>query len=126
MDLRNTCSMNCGVRVRLDRFPPGVLADMTRVDELWNEGLSRFGGPFLAGATFTAVDVFFAPVAFRVQTYEPKMSAPSLEYVDRLLALPSMKEWYAAALEEVWRYDEYEKVLGQVGTLLADHRRTVG
>ncbi len=54
------------------------------------------------------------------------MSERSLQYVNRLLALPSMKEWYASALDEVWRYDEYEKALHQVGTLLADHRRAAG
>ena len=32
-------------------------------------GFERFGGPYLAGAEFTAVDAFFAPVVFRVQTY---------------------------------------------------------
>ncbi len=126
MDLRGTCSMNCGVRVRLNSFSPGLLADIARIDELWNEGLSRFGGPFLGGEKFTAVDAFFAPVAFRVQSYEPKMSERSLQYVDRLLALPSMQEWYASALDEVWRYDEYEKALHQAGTLLADHRRAGG
>ncbi len=122
-DLRGTCSMNCGVRVRIDNFPAGVLADIARIDELWNDGLRRFGGPFLAGASFTAVDAFYAPVAFRFKSYAPKLSEPSLQYVNRLLSLPSMKEWYASALREVWRYDEYEEALRKVGTLLADHRR---
>lgn len=121
-DLRGTCSMNCGIRVRIDHFPAGVLADVARIDELWNDGLNRFGGPFLAGPTFTAVDAFFAPVAFRIQSYGPKMSERSLQYVGRLLALPAMQEWYAAALKETWRYEEYEKAIHAVGTLLADHR----
>ncbi len=125
MDLRSICSMNCGVRVRIDDFPAGVLADLARIDVLWNEGLTRFGGPYLGGATFTAVEAFFAPVAFRIQSYEPKMSERSLQYVRRLLALPSMREWYTAALEEPWRYEEYEGALREVGTLLADHRRAV-
>ena len=43
--------------------------ELQRLRSLWTEGLTRFGGPFLAGATFTAVDAFFAPVAFRLQTY---------------------------------------------------------
>ncbi len=123
MDLRSTCSMNCGIRVRIDNFPAGVLADVARLDELWNDGFNRFGGPFLAGTAFTAVDAFYAPVAFRIQSYGPKMSARSLEYVNRLVALPSMKEWYAAALKEPWRNAEYEKAILQVGTLLADYRR---
>ncbi len=122
MDLRSTCSMNCGVRVRIDNFPAGVLADVARIDELWNDGFSRFGGPFLAGAAFPAVDAFYAPVAFRIQSYGPKMSARSLEYANQLLGLPSMKEWYAAALKELWRHADYEKAVHQVGSLLADYR----
>jgi glutathione S-transferase len=122
-DLRGTCSMNCGVRVRIDNFPAGVLADLARLDELWNDGFARFGGPFLAGDSFTAVDAFFAPVAFRIQTYQPQLSERSLQYAARLLALPSMQEWYASALEETWRNEEYETLIHKVGTLLADRRR---
>lgn len=121
-DLRGTCSMNCAVRVRIDNFPAAVLADIARIDQLWNDGFARFGGPFLAGAAFTAVDAFYAPVVFRIQTYQPTVSERSLQYVDRLLALPSMQEWYASALEETWRYEEYEALISRVGTLLADHR----
>ena len=40
--------------------------DLFRLGDLWNDGLRRFGGPFLAGNSFTAVDAFFAPVAFRI------------------------------------------------------------
>ena len=43
--------------------------DLFRLGDLWNDGLARFGGPFLAGDSFTAVDAFFAPVAFRFQSY---------------------------------------------------------
>ncbi len=122
-DLRGFCSMNCGVRVRVDEFPAGVLADVARIDALWNEGLSRFGGPFLAGKTFTAVDAFYAPVAFRIQTYSPVMSERAQEYVKRLLALPSMVAWYDEALQEPWRYAEYEVAMHKVGTVLADQRK---
>ena len=114
--LRGLCGMNCGLRVRIEPYPPELLEDIARVDELWNDGLARFDGPFLAGATFTAVDAFFAPVAFRVQTYEPNMSARALQYVSRLLALPAMQEWYAAALGEVWRDAEHEQEVRQTGT----------
>lgn len=120
--LRNTCSMNCGVRIRIDPYPPAVLRDLARIDDLWTEGLSRFGGPYLAGDAFTAVDAFFAPVAFRVQTYEPPLSSRSRQYVDRLLALPSMQDWYAAALSETTRDEEHEEEVRAVGTLLQDLR----
>ena len=121
-DLRHICGMHCGLRIRLHARPPGLLRDIARIDALWSEGLSRFGGPFLAGDAFTAVDAFYAPVAFRVQTYSLPLSAPALEYANRLLALPSMQEWYASALTEPWRDQEHEAVAMQMGVCLEDLR----
>ena len=46
---------------------------------------SRFGGPFLTGARFCAVDAFFAPVAFRIQTYDPPLDAGARRYAAQLL-----------------------------------------
>ena len=120
--LRDVCSMNCGVRVRIDPYPPALLREWTRIDDLWNDGLARFGGPFLAGAGFTAVDAFFAPVAFRVQSYEPPLSTRSREYVNRLLSLPSMQEWYLAALSETWRDEAHEDEARRAGVWLQDLR----
>jgi glutathione S-transferase len=120
--LRDTCSMNCGVRIRISPYPPAVLRDWARIDSLWTEGLRRFGGPFLAGPNFTAADAFFAPVAFRVQSYDPPLSASSLSYVKVLLELQSMKDWYAAALREPWRDEAHEREARQAGELLQDYR----
>lgn len=120
--LRTFCPMNCALRVRIESSPPALLLDLDRIDELWNIGLSRYGGAFLTGDLFTAVDAFFAPVAFRVQTFEPSLSAASLQYARQLLALTSMQEWYAAALVEPWRDEEHEQEVRQIGTVLADFR----
>jgi glutathione S-transferase len=106
--LRNACPMNCGLRVTLRAIDATLTRDLARLDELWNDGLNRFGGPFLTGTRFCAVDAFFAPVAFRLQTYEPPLGAESRRYASNLLALPSMKEWYSAALRETWRDEEHE------------------
>ncbi|MEW6512569.1 MAG: glutathione S-transferase family protein [Pseudomonadota bacterium] len=121
-DLRGTCTMNCGVRVKLKAIPAGLKNDLARLDALWNEGLSRFGGPFLAGPAFTAVDAFFAPVAFRIQTYGLELSAPALHYAEHLRTQPPMQDWYAAALAELWRDAEHEAELAQVGSVLQDLR----
>jgi glutathione S-transferase len=120
--LRGICTMNCGVRVKLKAIPAGLKNDLARLDALWNEGLSRFGGPFLAGPAFTAVDAFFAPVAFRIQTYGLELSSPALHYAEHLRALPPMQDWYAAALAEPWRDAEHEAEIAQVGTVLQDLR----
>lgn len=120
--LREYCTMNCGLRVRLHAMPAALQKDIARIGELWNDGFTRFGGPFLAGPTFTAADAFFAPVAFRVQTYTIALDAACLEYVARLLALPSMQSWYKAALAETWRDASHEDEVRRAGTILEDLR----
>ncbi|WP_267226104.1 glutathione S-transferase family protein [Dyella silvae] len=120
--LRNECGMSCGTRVRLNVIGPALKADIARIDELWNEGLSRFGGPFLGGGAFTAVDAFYAPVVFRIQTYNLSMSAAASHYVERMLALPSMRKWYVAALAERWRDDAHEREVRHFGDVVDDLR----
>jgi glutathione S-transferase len=120
--LRNTCAMSCGIRVALHAIDAALGRDLARLETLWADGLGRFGGPFLAGAKFTAADAFFAPVAFRIQTYDPPLNATARGYAERLLALPAMHEWYAAALAETWRDEEHEAEAGVVGKWRADLR----
>jgi glutathione S-transferase len=120
--LRSLCSMNCGLRIRLAEQPAALTQDVARIEELWLDGLDRFGGPFLAGAAFSAVDAFFAPVAFRVQTYGLPLGETALAYAQRLLACPGMSAWYAAALAEPWREPAHEAEARAAGTLLADLR----
>jgi glutathione S-transferase len=121
--LRQHCSMNCGVRARLDAIPPALQRDLDRIDELWSEGLHRFGGPFLAGPAFTAVDAFYAPVAFRIRTYGLATSETAAGYARRLLALPAMRDWDDEALAEPWRDAEHEVDAMQGATLIEDLRR---
>jgi glutathione S-transferase len=120
--LRAVCSMTCGQRVVLRERPAALEKDLLRLGALWNEGLERFGGPFLAGAEFTAVDAFFAPVAFRLQTYGLQLNATADAYAARLLALPAMREWYDAALREPWREISHDEEIAQVAASITDLR----
>jgi glutathione S-transferase len=120
--LRDRCSMNCGIRVRLREIPAPLTQDIARIDELWCEGIARFGGPFLAGSTFGIVDAFFCPVAFRVQTYGLQLSQPAAAYAARLLALGAMRDWYATALLEPWRDLAHEEETRRAGEWTADYR----
>jgi glutathione S-transferase len=122
VELRNRCPMSCGVRIRLHEIPAVLERDLARIEALWGEGLSRFGGPFLAGTAFTAVDAFFAPVAFRVQSYGLALGAPAAAYASRLLALASMRAWYADALEETFRDEPHEEEISRLGRTLEDLR----
>ncbi|MBC3871798.1 glutathione S-transferase family protein [Undibacterium oligocarboniphilum] len=120
--LRQYCTMNCGIRVALSNMSEALQKDIARIDELWQEGLSRFGGPYLAGAQFSAADAFFAPVVFRIQTYGLTMSAAATAYCQHMLALPGMKQWYQDALQENLREPEHEQEAMQAGTWLHDYR----
>ena len=120
--LRDRCTMNCGIRVRLFEMPAALKQDLARLSELWGEGLRRFGGPYLAGERFSAVDAFFAPVAFRIQTYGLELEPHANTYAARLLELASMQEWYADALAETERDWPHEEEAKAVGTWLADFR----
>ena len=120
--LRNICGMNIGVRVRMAEISPALQANLDRMDELWNQGLLRFGGPFLAGETFTSVDAFFCPVAFRIQTYDLKLSDEALAYAERLRNLPAMQQWYEAGLAETIRDEPHDAEIALAGTLVEDLR----
>ncbi|MDT7534532.1 glutathione S-transferase family protein [Sphingobium sp. SA2] len=120
--LRNDCTMNVGVRVEPHLPSPALNKDIARLTELWAEGLARFGGPFLAGDAFTAVDAFYAPVAYRVRTYGLDVGPGGQAWVEHMLALPAMQEWETAALAETWREDGHEAEIGAAGRIVADYR----
>ena len=120
--LRSECSMSCGQRVSLSQPSKQLLVDVARIDELWCEGLQSFGGPFLAGDSFTAVDAFFAPVVFRIESYQLSLSAQAQAYKDTMIALPAMREWYDAALAETFRETSHESDIASCGTIQADYR----
>lgn len=120
--LRNQHGMNVGVRVAVAQRSPELLADIARIERLWNEGLARFGGPFLAGSEFSAVDAFFAPVAFRFRTYGVTPPAAAGDYLTRLLAHPALLEWEAAALAEDFREAGHETELASADRVTADFR----
>ena len=123
--LRNICGMSCGHRIQLHKVSTELQQDIQRINELWNEGVETFGGTFLTGKAFTAVDAFFAPVAFRFQTYGLSLHGAAQEYLTHLLTIPAMNEWYNSGLQEVWREPEHEREILAAGKLIADLRATI-
>ena len=90
--------------------------------EIFETGLSRFGGPWLAGSEFSAVDAFYAPVAFRIRTYGLDVGEGQ-GWVDHVLVHPAMQQWEAEALAEEWREETHEAELAAAGVITADYRR---
>ena len=98
--LRAHYPMNCRLAPFEAPLRHGVERDLARLDQLWSENLATSTGPGLFGA-WTIADVVYAPVAFRIRSYRLPVSPPCLAYVERLLQLPAMLQWQAAAAAEV-------------------------
>ena len=94
--LRDRPSMN--LRARYEGFDPteAELADVARIEELWEWALAASGGPFLCGE-FSAVDIMFAPVATRLVTYGFKTGETAQGYVEAIYSHPSFRRWHACA-----------------------------
>ena len=122
--LRNICGMSCRHRVSLHTLTPDLQRDIDRLSELFEQGMYQFGGPFLAGSTFSAVDAFFAPVAFRMQSYDLPFSVTAKAYLQSLLDLPAMQEWYKDALAEPWIDEAHDLEVAGYGTITADLRQS--
>jgi glutathione S-transferase len=120
--LRNDCTMNVGVRVAPKPMSQGLRRNVARLRELFEEGLERFGGPWLTGGKFSAADAFYAPVAFRIRTYGLDVGKEQA-WVEHVLAHPAMLQWEAEALAESWREESHEAELAEAGTVTADYRR---
>jgi len=96
-------------------FPPrqpddDVLADLQRIMELWAQARARFGGEgqFLFG-DFGAVDIMYAPVCTRIITYSLPIARFAPPYIDAVIQHPFMQDWIAAAQEEEWVIEQFEK-----------------
>ncbi len=99
--LRNDMTMCIRERVDVRPWSDALGANIARVAELWTDSRRRWsrGGPYLCGA-FSLADAFYAPVAFRFQTYDVRPAGAAGEYLASLLAHPFVREWEAAALAE--------------------------
>lgn len=98
--LRQQCPMDVSRNAPLTEISRELQANLERLSQLWQDGLEKFGGPWLAGREFTAVDAFYAPVAFRIHCYQLPVSAAAQQWVARMLSLPAMQEWRQAGIQE--------------------------
>lgn len=120
--LRNICPMNVGVRATLHRIETPLQRNIDRIGELFAEGPERFGGPWLAGDRFTIVDAFYAPVAYRVLSFDLDIGGAGGAWVDRIIAHPAMQEWERQALAEPHREVGHEEEIAAVARVTADYR----
>lgn len=94
--LRSHCPMNLRVSYQDCAPTDAVLADLARLELLWENArtLGQSPGPWLLGA-YCAADAFFAPVAARIAGYNLPVGDSALAYVQAHLAHPGFRRWRA-------------------------------
>jgi glutathione S-transferase len=104
--LRRELPMDVAARLPGRGLSADCEADIARLCAIWQDARTRFGaqGPFLFGR-FTLADAMYAPVCTRLRTYAIPLDGVPAAYVDAVLDLPAMRDWYAAAREEPWTID---------------------
>ncbi len=105
-NLRSALPMNLKAHHPKFKIWAGAQADIDRVTAIWADCLSTYGGPYLFGQLSMA-DAMYAPVCARFRTYDVALDKACEDYRERILALPQMSEWIAAAKSEP---DEVEEL----------------
>lgn len=98
-DLRRDMPMDVRKRAPGTGHTPDALANVARIEAIWQACLSAHGGPFLFG-DFGIADAMFAPVVMRFNSYAPPLSDVARAYAERVTALPAVAAWIDAAGNE--------------------------
>lgn len=96
--LRSHCPMNLRVSYTGCEPPPEVLADLARLETIWDWAHDQTGSALWLAGEYSAADAFFAPVAARIATYNLPVSDRAMAYVQAHLAHPSFRRWRAMGL----------------------------
>ena len=107
--LRSQCPMNIRRKVEGAKIDDAGKADVVRILTLWAEARARFGrgGPYLFG-TFSAVDIFYAPVVSRFISYGVGVPGFALAYMDAVWSHEWLQSWIAAAEAEDLVIEQFE------------------
>ncbi len=106
--LRSALPMNIKARFPKFKVWSRAQADIDRVLAIWADCFDRYGGPYLFGKQPCIADAMYAPVVTRFLTYDVTVGPAHAAYCKRIMDLPAMKEWVAAAQEEPDEIDELD------------------
>ena len=99
-DVRDQLYLDFARRVPLPELRDSTRAQIARIHAAWTEALAAHPGGFLFGR-FSIADCMYAPVVSRFLTYGVAVPPVVAGYMDRMMALPAMKDWGKAAEAEV-------------------------
>ena len=100
---------HCGMNIEADLHDVGkslwaqkadLREDVHRLCQVLTKPLSQQAKPHMLMGEFGIVDAFYAPVCSRIRTYGLPVNDVVQGYVDRVLNLPAVQDWFAGALLE--------------------------
>lgn len=106
--LRSALPMNIKARFPGFKVWSRAQSDIARIVEIWTDCLATYGGPYLFGKAPCMADAMYAPVVTRFATYDIALDKACAAYSKRVLELPAMQEWIAAAQAEPDEIDELD------------------
>jgi glutathione S-transferase len=99
-DIRDQLSMDFARRRPLPALRDTTKAQLARIIEAWSSALERFDGGYLFGG-FSVADCMYAPVVSRFVTYGVEVPPRITVYMEKMMALPAMRDWAEASQAEV-------------------------
>lgn len=101
-DVRDQLSMDFARRKPAPELRDATKDQIARILAAWEKALSHHGGDggFLFG-NFSIADCMYAPVVSRFVTYGIQVPQAVQAYMDRVMALPGMKDWGVASQKEI-------------------------
>ena len=106
--MRGALPMNIKARFPGFKIWLRAQADIDRIVAIWRECLKTYGGPFLFGKQPGMADAMYAPVVTRFLSYDVPLDTVCASYCKRVMDLPAMQEWVAAAKQEPEEIDELD------------------
>jgi len=106
-NLRSALPMSLKIRRVGFKAWSGAQADIDRIITIWRDCFAVNHGPYLFGELCMA-DAMYAPVVTRFLTYDVRLDDACAAYCARIMVLPEMVEWCAAALREPDEVKELE------------------
>lgn len=101
-ELRAALPMDIVARNAAVPLSDAVQQQVNRIHDIWHRALKQYGSRdgFLFGR-FSIADAFYAPVVTRFVTHAISLPPLLQDYSQRIVSLPAMQQWAAAAQSEM-------------------------
>ena len=106
--MRGALPMNIKASFKGFKIWSRAQTDIDRIVLIWRECLKTYGGPYLFGKQPGIADAMYAPVVTRFLSYDVSLDSACTAYCKRIMELPAMQEWVAAAKQEPDEIDELD------------------